>query len=234
MKLIQSLKKYSKALLTKVTGKQVIQKFPGSKKYWENRYAEGGNSGAGSYDKLAEFKAKIINEFVMKNDIQEVIEFGCGDGNQLSLMNYPLYIGLDVSKTVIDTCNRKFKHDKTKRFLLIDPISITDKYHQYQADLTLSLDIIFHLIEDEVYEAHMNRLFNASTKYVIIYSSNVNHIEADHVKDRSFTDWIQKNIKDWVLLEKIDNKYKLDPTDQINTSRSDFYFYLKSNYKSDF
>ena len=37
----------------------------------------------------------------------------------------------------------------------------------------------------------------------------------------------QKKIKDWILLEMVDNKYKFDPTDQINTSRSDFYFYKK-------
>lgn len=37
-----------------------------SKNYWENRYKSGGNSGAGSYSNLAEFKAEIINEFVAK------------------------------------------------------------------------------------------------------------------------------------------------------------------------
>lgn len=35
--------------------------FPSSKEYWEQRYAGGGTSGAGSYGKLAEFKAEIIN-----------------------------------------------------------------------------------------------------------------------------------------------------------------------------
>ena len=31
-----------------------------SKKYWEKRYLKGGDSGDGSYGKLAEFKAKVI------------------------------------------------------------------------------------------------------------------------------------------------------------------------------
>jgi hypothetical protein len=34
------------------------RKFSGSKAYWENRYADGGNSGAGSYNRLADFKAE--------------------------------------------------------------------------------------------------------------------------------------------------------------------------------
>jgi hypothetical protein len=66
--------------------------FPGSGKYWDNRYKKCGNSGAGSYGKLAEFKADILNKFISKNNIQSVIEFGCGDGNQLLLANYQCYI----------------------------------------------------------------------------------------------------------------------------------------------
>ena len=38
-----------------------------SHEYWEKRYASGGNSGAGSYNYLAEFKAEILNNFVTKN-----------------------------------------------------------------------------------------------------------------------------------------------------------------------
>lgn len=32
-------------------------RFSGSASYWENRYVRGGNSGAGSYNRLSEFKA---------------------------------------------------------------------------------------------------------------------------------------------------------------------------------
>ena len=40
-----------------------------SKDYWEKRYAEGGNSGYGSYNNLAKFKAEVINNFIIKNKI---------------------------------------------------------------------------------------------------------------------------------------------------------------------
>lgn len=39
----------------------------------------GNNSGAGSYGRLADFKAEIINQFVTENDVREVVEWGCGD-----------------------------------------------------------------------------------------------------------------------------------------------------------
>ena len=60
--------------------------------YWENRYKNKGNSGSGSRNKLQEFKSSIINEFIKTNNIQTVIEFGCGDGYQLKQLSIPKYI----------------------------------------------------------------------------------------------------------------------------------------------
>jgi hypothetical protein len=57
--------------------------------YWEKRYRRNGNSGSGSYGKLAEYKATVINGFVAANNIQQVMEFGCGDGNQLKQLHFP-------------------------------------------------------------------------------------------------------------------------------------------------
>ena len=59
--------------------------FAGSVAYWEQRYREGGCSGAGSYGKFGRFKAQVLNQFVVEHGIRTVMEFGCGDGNQLSL-----------------------------------------------------------------------------------------------------------------------------------------------------
>ena len=50
-----------------------------SREYWENRYKNGGNSGAGSYNNLAAFKAKVINNFVTEKNINTVLELGSGE-----------------------------------------------------------------------------------------------------------------------------------------------------------
>jgi hypothetical protein len=71
--------------------------FRGSAQYWERNYARGGTSGPGSYDALAEAKAAFLNDFVRAREVRSVIEFGYGDGHQLSLADYPSYTGLDVS-----------------------------------------------------------------------------------------------------------------------------------------
>jgi hypothetical protein len=95
--------------------------FRGSQTYWEAHYSRGGTSGEGSYGKFAEFKAEVLNRFVTENHVRSVIEFGCGDGNQLSYAQYPAYIGLDVSKTAIRQCIHRFRDDTSKSFFWYDP-----------------------------------------------------------------------------------------------------------------
>jgi len=79
-----------------VTSKKRMKPFPGSREYWTLRYSIGGNSGAGSYGKFAEFKAEVLNAFVATHDTKSIIEFGCGDGNQLCFVNFPNYLGFDI------------------------------------------------------------------------------------------------------------------------------------------
>ncbi len=100
--------------------------FPGSCQYWERRYLRGRSSGDGSYGQLAEFKAEVLNQFVRENQVTSVIEFGCGDGHQLAIGEYPQYIGLDVSATAAAMCRDQFESDKTKSFFVYDSASFTD------------------------------------------------------------------------------------------------------------
>ena len=138
------------------------RRFPGSKNYWEQRYLSSGNSGPGSYKELSEFKAQVINNFISHKNIQSVIEFGCGDGNQLKLMKYKEYLGIDVSQTIISRCQKLFLEDKSKNFITLE------KYQNESGELSLSLDVIFHLVEDDVFVDYLNKLFNAFAKVRIV------------------------------------------------------------------
>src|SRR5262245_7900216 len=170
--------------------------FPGSAVYWEGRYINGGNSGAGSYGCLAEYKAEVLNGFIARQRVQTAIEFGCGDGNQLGLTKYSNYIGFDVSSAAILRCKELFKSDAHKSFRLMS------EYRGETADLALSLDVIYHLVEENIFEHYMRTLFMASNRYVIIYSSNSddNHgYEGTHVRHRKFTRWVEQNLANWNL-----------------------------------
>ena len=195
--------------------------FPGTEIFWENRYASGDNSGVGSYGFFSEFKAEVLNEFVASNNILSVLEFGCGDGNQLQLAKYPEYIGFDVSSTAVELCRKRFAEDRTKSFFLVS------EYQNQRADLTLSLDVIFHLIEDQLFETYMRLLFGAAKQFVIIYSSNTNDNEGfvgTHVRHRKFTDWVEKNLPEWKLVRQVPNRYPYHG-DYRTGSFSDFFFY---------
>ena len=112
------------------------KEFGGSDDYWKARYEVGKNSGAGSYNRLAEFKAEILNQFVREQGVETVLEYGCGDGNQLKLVNYPSYIGFDISPMAISLCNSAFAEDDTKSFREMTA------YAGETAQLALSLDVV--------------------------------------------------------------------------------------------
>lgn len=200
-----------------------------SSQYWEQRYALGGNSGAGSYGRLAEFKADVINRFVADHDIQSIIEFGSGDGSQLELARYPAYTGVDVSANAVQQCQAKFKNDPSKRFLLASSPEV-EKAH---AELAMSLDVIYHLVEDAVYDRYMTGLVAAGGKFVCIYSSNVARMSpATHVRHRVFMDWMRTKAPAWKLILKVDNPFPEDPQQPDETSWADFYFFEKQRTSS--
>ena len=209
-----------KSLLRKIKG--LIFSFSSSL-YWKKRYLKGGDSGYGSSGYLAEFKAGIINNFIDNNSINTVIEFGSGDGNQLKYMNYKNYIGFDVSNYIIKKCRKNYKDDGTKQF------NLYSNYNNEISELTLSLDVIFHLIEEDIFIDYMNKLFNASNKYVIIYSSNTNnqltHM-VKHFRNRKFTDWIEVNRPDFKLIKFIKNQFPYEKLKEKG-SVSDFYIWQK-------
>ncbi len=202
--------------------------FRGSRDYWEKRYAAGRNSGAGSYGRLAKFKAEFINAFVIDNAITSVIEFGFGDGNQLSLADYPQYIGLDVSRTAVSICQQRFAADNSKSFFLYDPFAFTDHRRVFSAELVLSLDVIYHLVEDDVFATYMTHLFNAADRFVIVYSSDrEDSTITPHVRQRKFTTWVDQNARNWVLHTHLPNEFPYDPHDPENTSFADFFVYQR-------
>ena len=183
--------------------------FCNSVDYWDSRYRLGGTSGDGSYGHLAEFKASFLNSWVCSEGLDSVIEFGCGDGNQLSLCNYKRYIGLDVSPSAIKKCKARFAGDSSKSFFLYDSRCFVDCTGLFKADLTLSMDVIYHLVEDEIFSLYMDHLFAAAEQYVIIYSSDVDSSAGcePHVRHRAFSKHVEHKIKGWIELKRLKNRY---------------------------
>ena len=193
-----------------------------SARFWEGNYAQGRTSGTGSYGRLAEGKSRFLNELVRERAVHSVIEFGCGDGNQLSLAEYPGYIGLDVSRSAIGLCQRRFDGDPAKSFFLYDGACFTDQAGIFTADMAISLDVVYHLTEDLVFETYLTHLFAAGLRLVVIYSTNEEISgTAPHVRHRHFTPWVEANCPGWRLTGVM-------PGPSTERARADFFVYERS------
>lgn len=194
-------------------------RYPGSIRYWEQRYARGGHSGAGSSGRLAAYKAAWLNRFVEENKVQSVVEFGCGDGRQLQLANYPDYLGLDVAPTAVQRCQGLFEADPIKRFLVYDPYQFDTAV--VQAELGLSIEVLFHLTEDALYLRYLEHLFGAATRWVVIFAPDEpDHTggQFPHLRPRQFTRDIPAG---WTLCRRDINPHR-------DISMSDFFVFEKN------
>jgi tetratricopeptide (TPR) repeat protein len=200
-----------------------------TKDYWNGRYLAGGNSGAGSYGRLAAFKAEIINDFVEAHGIKSMGEIGCGDGNQLGLFRIEKYSGFDISQKAIQICSEKYKFDPSKTFEIYNPLDWSSR-KTLTAELVISLDVIYHLLEDDTYNQYLSNLFNLSSRFVIIYANNtdIQGNTASHLRYHKFTDWVKYNCQDWNLSGFVPNRYPYREESQSETSFADFYFFSKN------
>jgi SAM-dependent methyltransferase len=190
-----------------------------SGEYWDNRYRAGGTSGMGSVGRLAQFKAATVNQFIAANGITSVIDLGCGDASQLALLELPTnYVGVDVSPAALARCTAQFPG---RRFLLPDELRTIPP-----AELTLALDVIYHLIEDHVFATALRTLFAWAMRFVVIYASNLDAASpSPHVRHRRFTDHVAATEPDWRLLAHLPNPYPFDQAAPDETSFADFFIY---------
>jgi len=190
--------------------------------YWIERYSSGGTSGAGSTGRLNIFKSGLLNAIIQKYQIESLLDFGCGQGAILESLEVSQYLGFDPSSNVIDLLKEKYFSDPSKKFT-------NDVNAIERKELVISFDVIFHLIEDSVYEDYMRSLFVSSTRFVLIYSSNTDRTDteyatAPHVKHRIFQERIPS---DFVLLKMYKNLFPYNSNDPERTSWSDFYLYAR-------
>lgn len=179
--------------------------FPGSWTHWQRHYERGGNSGPGSYGESAEYKAQLINRAVAENGIAGILELGCGDGNQLSYLNVGQYIGLDVSKVAIDLCVARYAEDPTRTFIWYDQNHFHDPLHVLSADCAMSLDVVYHLKEPDVFALYLKNLFGCGRRFVIIYGMDHDDNSRVHasILYRKYSDHIARNFPDFRVLTHV-------------------------------
>lgn len=171
---------------------------------------------------MADFKAQVLNSFIKEHSISRCIEFGCGDGNQLSLLEVPSYLGFDVAPGAVELCIEKYRGDDSKSFVLYDPKHFVNNSF-IGAELTLSMDVILHLIEEEIYSEYMGALFGASSKYVAIFTTATDiqpSKMASHNKFRDHRPWVREFAPNFREVSSV-----LTPHELGYPEGTGFYFY---------
>ena len=128
-------------------------------------------------------------------------------------MNYKNYVGFDVSHTAIDLCKSKFKNSNHRFTNSISELPDS-------SDCTISLDVLYHLVEDDVYHQYLTDLFEKSSNHVVVYSSNFNSYSMPHVRHREFLEDIKNRFP------QFDN-YQILPTPSYLKTTAKFYFFRK-------
>lgn len=197
--------------------------------YWDKRYSNGGTSGMGSQGFEAILKANVINKFIDIYKFRTIVELGCGDGVNLQLYNIPIsYCGYDISPKAVELCNQRVKSLKFYFTSKMDEID-------FGADVCLSLDVYYHLIDDKVFQDYCNLLFNGGWKYIIVYTIDTDsefihtgEKQAEHLKQRSFTNEYQKY--EWELVSMLSG-YKSSDDKVLNFPGDKKFFLLKNKLR---
>jgi hypothetical protein len=130
---------------------------------------------------------------------------------------------LDVSSTIVASCKEKFKSDSNKRFIHYKPGDFVSD-DSTKSDLALSLDVLYHIVEENNYFTHLKDLFSLGKRFVIIYSTNFYLEETEHVLHRKFTEDVLRLFPDWMLVGHIKNPF---PGNGEQESMADFFVFEK-------
>lgn len=158
--------------------------------YWNNRYEKGGNSGAGTSGDEFALKVKELRK-LNSEAIATIVDVGCGDlrlGKAvMGMFPFAFYWGLDSSDFAIRRAQEEKMNPKRVGFLAIDNLNFTQR-----GDLVLCIDVLFHQLEDQVYDAMIEKLKNIYNKYLVLteYSDKVIGQNTDrYIKYRKFDPW---------------------------------------------
>lgn len=131
------------------------------KKYWESRYASGGDSGKCSVGKLKAWRWKIVKKYVVIEEAS-VVDVGCGDLRFWEGVDPAGYIGLDISSVIIAK-NRKLRPNWY--FLCADAAS---DWLALEADVVFCFEMLFHIMTEESFIAILQNLNKWTRKMLFV------------------------------------------------------------------
>lgn len=159
--------------------------------YWERRYARGGNSGAGSRGREADYKAERVSQILGRYRIRSLLDLGAGDGYVAArlLLGDCHYLGVEPSDSARALARIAAPH---LEFVPSIPARPAPGF-----DCCLSMDVVFHLLDDAQTAAYFAELFGWSDRYVLIYGTCAPSPRptAPHVRHHDWRPFVPREFK---------------------------------------
>jgi hypothetical protein len=134
--------------------------------YWDKRYASGGTSGCGSIGKLRDIKWCWIKKFVAP--VTDIIDVGCGDLSFWEGRAIPDgYVGIDGSGIIIEKNKRQHPNNIFYQAQSSEPLGLS-------ASVVFCFDMLFHIMDDDIYWKTIHNLCSMSNEYIFIYTWAIN------------------------------------------------------------
>jgi hypothetical protein len=148
--------------------------------YWDQRYKNGGDSGAGSQPVIAAKKAALLSRLPW---ISSVVEIGCGDfqfGRRvMEQFHAARYWGYDVSREIVERNQKLYGLPRVQFF----PFTGS---HLLPCDLLLCVDVLFHIIEDGDYYEMLHTLKEAKWRHLAVTAYEYDGPSSSHLRIRRF------------------------------------------------
>lgn len=145
--------------------------------YWQARYVEGKRqSGLGSRGEILQWKAERLSGLLAEHAVTSTLDIGSGDGHLAGLLQAPDYLGVDVSPEAVRIARLQAPQH---RFDILDGPDPRDAH--------LSTDVIFHLVDDDGFDAHIRLLFSARTLAIAHSTDHDEQPNVNHVRHRNWT-----------------------------------------------
>jgi SAM-dependent methyltransferase len=154
-------------------------------------------SGPGSFPENVVHYLLFLKEFIEKNNVSSVVDFGCGDFKMYKNFSWDNinYVGIDVSQTAINIAKKNEK--KNIKFLHKETVALP------KADLLLIKDVFGHWLPGNSTTLFSNELGDQSTIITDFLNINKNSFKFIIIVD-GLEGTIEKYFpKDFKYLEKI-------------------------------
>jgi 2-polyprenyl-3-methyl-5-hydroxy-6-metoxy-1,4-benzoquinol methylase len=180
--------------------KKFVEGLTHARGYWDRRYKQGGTSGSGSKGKEREWRWNVIQEYIQ--NINEVVDVGCGDLSFWEGKTCDDYTGIDISEKIIIK-NRMKRPDWD--FI----IASADEFIEgLMKECVFCIGVLFHVMDDEIYKHIIINLCKYSKKYIVVYSWITNPFNRTNSLRRFVTNLFSLKLRAML----ISLKYIVSPT----------------------